>query len=124
MLKFIGLRPKLYSYDYNKLAYFMIDENGEEQEVDKPSNNTVTRIVSTNKNTAKGVKDVIARGLSFDDYEHCLRTLKQKEVNIKRVGSDHHRIYTYDTKKIGLSAFDTKRWICSDGIHTLAFGHW
>ena len=62
--------------------------------------------------------------LSFDDYELCLRTLKQKEVNIKRIGSDRHRIFTYSSNKIGLSAFDTKRWICGDGIHTLAFGHW
>ena len=77
-----------------------------------------------NKNTAKGVKDAVAKDLTLDDYETCLATLEQKEVNIKRVGSSSHKIYTYNTDKIGLSAFDTKRWICDDGVHTLAFGHW
>ena len=124
MLKFVGLRPKLYSYDYNKLVHYIIDENGNEKEVDKPGNNTITRTICVNKNTAKGVKASVAKGLSFDDYEHCLLTLRQKEVNIKRIGSDHHNIFTYNTNKIGLSAFDTKKWICSDGIHTFAFRHW
>ena len=124
MLKFIGLRPKLYSYDYNKLAYYDVDENGKEKVTETPTSSTITKIILANKNTAKGVKGEVAKGLSFDDYEKCLRTLKHKEVNIKRIGSDCHRIYTYNSNKIGLSAFDTKRWICADGIHTLAFGHW
>ena len=29
MLNFIGLRPKLYIFDYERIAYFDIDENGE-----------------------------------------------------------------------------------------------
>ena len=32
-------------------------------------------------------------------------------------------MFTYRTEKIGLSAFDSKRWICDDGISTYAFGH-
>ena len=77
-----------------------------------------------NKNTAKGVKDSVAKELSLDDYEACLTTLEHKEVNVKRIGSNNHKIFTYNTYKIGLSAFDTKRWICDDGIHTFTFGHW
>ena len=128
MLKFIGLRPKLYSFDYERLAYFVIDD-GMEKEVDE-ARSTFSKIVRMNKNTAKDVKDSVAKDLSLDDYETCLTTREQKEVNIKRVGSSSHKIYTYiyiytyNTDKIGLSAFDTKRWICDDGIHTLAFGHW
>ena len=123
MLKFIGLRTKLYSFDYERLAHFVIDDDGMEKEVDE-ANSTFSKIVHMNKNTAKGVKDAVAKDLSLDDYETCLTTLEQKEVNIKRVGSSSHKIYTYNTDKIGLSAFDTKRWICDDGVHTFAFGHW
>ena len=123
MLKFIGLRPKLYSFDYERLAYFVIDKDGMEKEVDEATS-TFYKIVQVNKNTAKGVKNSIAKDLSLGDYETCLSTLKQKEVNVKRVGSNNHKVYTYNTDKIGLSAFDTKRWICNDGTHTYAFGHW
>ena len=59
MLNFIGLRPKLYSFDYERIAYFDIDKNGIEIEVGKSSDTTTTRIIR-----AKGVRDVIARYLS------------------------------------------------------------
>ena len=124
MLNFIGLHPKLYSFDYERIAYFNIDEDGIEIEVGKPSDTTTTRIIHANKNTAKGVRDVVAKYLSFDNYEICFQTLVSKEVHIKRVGSDHCKVFTYSTDKIELSAFNTKRWICDDGIHTYAFGHW
>ena len=66
----------------------------------------------------------MAKELSSDDYKQCQQTLESKLVDIKRIGFDHHNLYTYDSTKAGLSAFDTKRWICDDGISTLAFGHW
>ena len=46
------------------------------------------------------------------------------KVEIKRIGSDKHNIYTFNNMKIALSAFDTKRWICDNGIETFAFGHY
>ena len=62
MLRFVGLRPKLYSFNYELEAHFDCND-GVNEEVDS-------------------------------------------------------------TEKIGLSAFDTKRWICDDDISTYAFGHW
>ena len=124
MLNFVGLRPKLYSFDYERLAFFDVDENGVEREVKKQTATSVTRIIVDNKNANKGIAKTEAKKLSFNDYERTLRTLKSKKVDIKRIGSDHHNVFTYKTNKIGLSAFDTKRWICEDGIHTFAFGHW
>ena len=47
MLKFIGLRLKLYSLDYEREVYFDADGN----EVDKPT--ATKRIVHASKNTAK-----------------------------------------------------------------------
>ena len=124
MLNFTGLRPKLYSLDYEREVYFDHDDSGNEIEVPKPTDTSEARIIVDNKNAAKGIQGTVAKRLTFDDYQRCLKTLLLKHVDIKRIGSDHHKIFTYNTEKIGLSAFDTKRWICDDGVHTSAFGHW
>ena len=39
------------------------------------------------------------------------------------IKSFNHRMYTYESNKISLSAFDHKRYILDDGINTLAYGH-
>ena len=100
MIKFVGLRPKLYSYEY--------EEGG--------------KVVD--KNTAKGLKTKVKNTkLTFADYEHSLR-MDVKTVRTNTIRSDHHKVYSLSTKKIGLPAFDDKRYICADGISTLAHGHW
>ena len=124
MLNFTGLRPKLYSLDFERLAHFEKDDQGIEIEVSKPTAISETRIVVDNKNAAKGIQSSVAKKLTFENFEHCLKTLLTKQVDIKRIGSDHHNLYTYSIGKIGLSAFDTKRWICDGGISIYAFGHW
>ena len=117
MLRFVGLRPKLYSFDYEREAQF--DCEGEE--VDKPTDTSATRLVVDNKVTAKGVKASVAKKLSLRDCEYYLNSLLPKRVDIRRIGSDLHKV---STEKVGRSAFDSKRWICDDGISTDAFGHW
>ena len=106
-------------FDYEREAHFDCGE-----EVDKPTDTSVTRIVLDNKVNTKGVKANVANKLSFGDYEYCLNSLLQKRVEIRRIGSDLHKVFTYSTEKIGLSAFDSKRWICDDGISTYEFRHW
>ena len=91
--------------------------------VKKAADTSVTRIILYNKNTAKGIKASVAKELSSDDYKQCQQTLQSKTVDIKRIGSDHHNLYTYNSTEVGLSAFNTKRWICEYGISTLTFGH-
>ena len=101
MKKFVGLRPKLYSYVYEKDG------------------------VEVEKNTAKGVKTRVKNTkLAFTDYEQSLRALSVKVVNMNTIRSDHHKLYSLTTKKIGLSDFDDKRYINADGISTLAHGHY
>ena len=36
----------------------------------------------------------------------------------------NHEVYTEEVNKIALSAQDDKRYILSDGVHTLAWGHY
>ena len=46
MLRFFGLHPKLYSFDYEREAHFEC-KNGVEKEVDKPTSTSVMRLFST-----------------------------------------------------------------------------
>ena len=82
MLRFVGLRPKLYSLDYEREAHF----NCKIGEVDKPTDTSITRIVIDNKVTVKGVKASVGKKLSFGDYEYYLSYLLPKRVDIRRSG--------------------------------------
>ena len=42
---------------------------------------------------------------------------------MRRIGQKHHRVFTIEGVKRGLCAFDDKRYMLRDGIHTLAHGH-
>ena len=97
--EFVGLRAKLYSYKMYE---------GEE-EIKK----------------CKGIKkQVVKSSISHEDYKTCLLTGKEqlRKQNILR--SYDHEVYTEEVNKVALSALDDKRYILSDGIHTLAWGHY
>ena len=96
--EFVGLRAKLYSF---------VMDDGEE----------------TKK--CKGIKkQVVESSISHEDYKTCLLTGKEqlRKQNILR--SYNHEVYTEEVNKIALSALDDKRYILSDGVHTLAWGHY
>ena len=95
--EFVGLRAKLYSYK--------MDEGKENKK-------------------CKGVKkQVVEENITHEDYKTCLLTGKEilRKQNILR--SYEHEVYTEEVNKIALSAADDKRYILSDGIVTLAWGH-
>ena len=96
--EFVGLRAKLYSF---------IMEDGKENK------------------RCKGVKkQVVESSITHEDYKTCLRTGKEqlRKQNILR--SYEHEVFTEEVNKIALSSIDDKRHILSDGIHTLAWGHY
>ena len=96
--EFVGLRAKLYSYK--------MDEGEESKK-------------------CKGVKrQVVTTSITHEDYKTCLRTGKEqlRKQNILR--SYQHEVYTEEVNKVALSAQDDKRYILSDGVHTLAWGHY
>ena len=123
MCKFIGLRPKLYSFLYKRNAFFDW-ENGIEVEVDKPTPTSVQRTIIDSKNVGKGIKNNVRKLLTIDQYEECRSDLKPIKKEMKTIRSDCHNLFTFKTDKIALSAFDNKRWILDDGINTLAHGHY
>ena len=42
---------------------------------------------------------------------------------MRRIQGKKHKMRTYEINKVSLSVFDDKRFVLSDGIHTLAYFH-
>ena len=106
--EFIGLRPKCYS-----LLYY-----------GKVKNNIVEHYDITEKQTAKGTKEIVKNAvLRHNHYKQCVENLETVRVKQNVIRSKAHQIGSYNQTKLALTAFDTKRYIKDDGIHTLAYGH-
>lgn len=43
---------------------------------------------------------------------------------MKQLRSIDHEIYMWHLNKVSISPLDTKKWLCPDGISTLAYGHY
>ena len=96
--EFVGLRAKLYS--------FIMDDGGEIKK-------------------CKGIKkQVVESSMSHEDYKTCLLTGKEQLRKQNIVRSYNHEVYTEEVNKVALSALDDKRYILSDGVDTLAWGHY
>ena len=106
LLSFRGLRPKLYCME-------MMKKDGD------------GNVIKTSDIKGKGLTATVRKNqLSVDDFDRCLQGQIIDPVTQRGIRSDHHRLYTYEAKKIGLSAGDDKRYICDDGVTTLAHGHY
>ena len=102
MERFVGLRPKLYSYT-----------------------STAADGTTVENKTAKGVPHRIKdKQLKFQDYVTTLHEGIPKSVSFNMIRSFKHQLYTCATNKIALSRLDNKRWICPDGVYTRAHGHY
>ena len=73
---------------------------------------------------AKGVKKyVVKKDINHELYLQVLKTKKEEKHKMNSLRSYGHQIHNITQEKVSLSAFDSKRWICDDGINTIAFGH-
>ena len=91
---FVGLRPKLYSF---------------KDEGDK--------IVKK----CKGIKkNVVKKGINFEDYVNCLFSGEKQMKSMKIIRSENHDIYSKEINKIALSNDDDKRIVMEDKVQTLA----
>ena len=100
MQKFVGLSPKYYA--------FLCTGN--------VCNNMLQHTNPVEKKTAKGVK----------------RRVKDADLHFEYYLDAHKNFHTYLCRQnlikstlhtVGLTAYDTKRWLCDDTIHTQAHGH-
>jgi hypothetical protein len=99
--EFVGLRPKMYSY-----TTLVAPGSGVKE-----------------AKRAKGIQRSAVADLRHSDYLAQIQSPHENYVNIQRIGQKHHRIYTMASQKRGLCAFDDKRFLLPDGVHTLAHGH-
>ena len=60
--------------------------------------------------------------ITFDEFMDVHSTEKVIRHIMKGIESFGHIIYTYESNKTSLPAFDDKRYILDDGIHTVAHG--
>lgn len=75
------------------------------------------------KKTAKGVKLSSIRRLTHDMYKKCLFFNIPTKCLIRQIRSVNHELFTSESTKLALSAYDDKRYIIHTGIDTLAYGH-
>ena len=92
---FVGLRPKLYSFKVE-------DQN------------------TTKK--CKGIKkNVVKKGVNFEDYVQCLFSGEKQMRSMKIIRSENHVIYSKEVNKVALSNEDDKRNLAKDKVNTLSF---
>jgi len=76
------------------------------------------------KRAAKGIPYSYQRNhLSHQIYKDCLFNRKVTLTSFHCIRSKNHKLETQQIQKIGLSAYDNKRFVRSDGINTYALGH-
>ena len=56
------------------------------------------------------------------NYKKVNRNLTTEVVKQNIMRSKSHKLSSYHVNKVSLLAFDTKRYICSDNVHTLEHG--
>lgn len=94
--EFVGLRSKMYALD----------------------------IDNTFLAKAKGVNKSVTKSFKMDDYKSCLFNENVQYRTMLRFRSIKHNIFTQQINKKCLSHNDTKRYIVSNNVNTLAWGHY
>ena len=61
--------------------------------------------------------------LHFAHYLDVLRSYKSYVCKQNLIYSTNHTVRTVHTRKFGLTAFDTKRWLCEDTVLTHSHAH-
>ena len=94
MREFVGLRPKRYAF----LCTGKVDRN------------IVQHDIPVEKKTAKGVKrKVNDEHLHFSHYLDALHSFQTFVCRQKLISSTAHSVRTVHQRKVGVTAFDTKR---------------
>ena len=105
MKEFVGLRPKCYAF----LCSGKVDRN------------IVQHSRPVEKKIAKGVKRKVKdEHLHFTHYLDALHSFQTFVSKQNLISSIAHTVRTVHQRNVGLTAFDTKRWLCEDTIHTFS----
>ena len=91
---FVGLRPKLYS--------FKVED-------------------SNTSKKCKGIKkNVVKKGIDFEDYVQCLFSGEKQMRSMNIIRSENHEMYSKEVNKLALSGDDDKRILSEDKVNTRA----
>ena len=102
--EFVGLRSKCYS------LLVWEESNGE--------------LKKKQKNTAAGVKKSVRSSLHHDLYKSTLINEEDANITQKILRSYNHTVHSVTQTKVGLTAYDDKRYLLNDGIMSRAYGHY
>ena len=114
--EFVGLRSKMYSI----LLWFSEEDKRRNEE----------RIlrgmapVPEQKSTAAGVKKCAKKDLKHELYLKTLRKREDHYVQQTVFKTHQHTIATVHQQRVGLTAYDDKRYLLEDGFTTRAHGHY
>ena len=112
---FVGLTAKLYSYKMH-LSKEDLDRLKDKNEKNKPSKGDTK---------CKGVtKPVVKKNITHEDYKDCLFSGRKHLRTMNVIRSHKHEIFSETVNKVALSGSDDKRFIRSDKISTLSWGHY
>ena len=90
----------------------------------KGSKNILQHTNPMEKKTAKDVKRRVKDArLHFEYYLDALRIFHTYLRRQNLIKSTLHTVRTVRRCKVGLTSYDTKRWLCDDTIHTHAHGN-
>ena len=108
IIRFCGLRSKLYAYEVNRLR----NRKGEWEH-------------NVEKKKCKGIREyVVKKNVIIDDFEACLLSGEPKYRTMNVIRSRRHNICSEKINKKALSSDDDKRIILPNKIDTLAIGHY
>ena len=108
MEEFVGLRPKCYAFKCTG----------------KVAGDKLLHTNPVEKKPAKGIKRKVKNDhLHFSHYLDTFKNFHSFVVKQNLISSTSHTVRTVHQRKIGLTAFGTKRWQCEDTIHTHSHGH-
>jgi hypothetical protein len=114
-LEFVGLRSKMYS--------LLVDEEEEEKRIVAADGGDGYGGDKNNKMTAKGIKKHTKKRMRHSDFVKTLTTRIETRVQFRTFASNNQQLETVQIDKVGLSAYDDKRYIHDDGITSYAYGH-
>lgn len=114
--EFVGLRSKMYSLKAGEISVSQTHDGIK----------YIKKAKGIEKmKKAKGVKKYVLKNqIFFDDFIDCLQNYNIISKNQNSIRSKLHKVYSIQQKKIALSPYDNKRYICQNKIDTLPWGHY
>ena len=81
----------------------------------------VSKLKTLTTKKCKGIKkNVVKKGINFEDYVECLFSGEKQMRSMKIIRSENYDIYSKEVNKVALSNEDDKRKLGKDKVNTKA----